>query len=303
MVIDRILVACCRKDFYLTRICVASIRFWNKTIPIDLLKDLSGGSFDTTEMERIFSVGVASLPFSTMGAYSKLFPFISKKRERVLILDSDIVMLGNIIPVLEKYDEDILVQTYSPDDRIAEMNRWYFRYDKNNPLFQNYIYPGFLFNSGQMVINTGIFPLEVVRLVIDWNEQTAAKAKDVFICADQDIVNYVFAGLLHQKKLTFAHVHLYEWGWTYDQQKYTVDRIKRKDQDPLLLHWYGKKNGLLFGIPQNELLYHFEQIYFSQLKHGAYKLYKERITRTLMHCNVFLYELGKGAYNTVFKRK
>ena len=35
--IDRIIIACCERDFWLTRICVASIRYWYPEIPIGLL--------------------------------------------------------------------------------------------------------------------------------------------------------------------------------------------------------------------------------------------------------------------------
>lgn len=296
MVIDRILVACCKKDYYLTRICIASIRYWNKSIPIDLLKDLSAGNFNTTELEQTFTVGLAQLPFKKMGAYSKLYPFISSKKERVFIVDSDIVFLGDIIPHLQQFSEDILIQTYSPKELEEEMSKWFFKFEKSNHLFEKYKYPGFLFNSGQMVINTGIFPSpEVMKLVI-WDENTTVKDVATFKCQDQGVINFIFADLVKRKSITHAHVDLFEWGWTYDQNRFSIEHVKKGKGTPLLLHWYGEKKGLLSSIPQNELLYFFEQVYFAQFKLGRLKLHFERLKRTMRHFDTFLYATGKFVY-------
>jgi lipopolysaccharide biosynthesis glycosyltransferase len=300
MKIDRILVACCKNDFYLTRICIASIRYWNKSIPIDLLKDYSAGNFDTQELEKVFSVGIMPLPFKSMNAYSKLYPFVSPTDERVLVLDSDIILLGDIIPYLEQFSGNMLVQAYRPKVPEEEMGKWFFKMDARNPIFKEYVYPGFLFNSGQMVIDTGIFPLEEVKKVVQWSDHTQGLAQEVFLCQDQGIINFLFAKLLDQKKISYAAVSLFEWGWTYDQQRYSLSNVKNKQGHPLLLHWYGEKKGLLFSLPQNELLYFFEQQYYKNLKLGIFKLMWERLTRTIKHFDVFVYQCLKNLHRLIF---
>ena len=58
MKIEAIYIPCTRGDFRLTRICVASIRYWYSDIPIVLIKDLMNGDFDTTEVEKHFNVSL-----------------------------------------------------------------------------------------------------------------------------------------------------------------------------------------------------------------------------------------------------
>ena len=51
MRIEGVAISCYRFDVDLTRLCVASIRFWYPHIPIWLLKDRQYGDFDTDEIE------------------------------------------------------------------------------------------------------------------------------------------------------------------------------------------------------------------------------------------------------------
>lgn len=296
MKINRVLVACCKKDFYLARICVASIRYWNKQIPVALLKDFTAGYFDTTQMEAAFDVTVAPLPFSRMKAYSKLWPFVAPVGERVLMLDADIIWLGDLIPKLEQFSEDMLVQTYRPAELMEEMHRWFYRYDAANPFFRDFTFPGFLFNSGQMVINTGIFPLAEVKQVLEWGENTRPKYPELFVCADQDVVNYLFAKRLAEQRITYRHVHLYEWGWHFDTSTYPFADIVNKKGHPILLHWYGEKKGLLFSMPNSKPLYFFEKQYYAQVSGGKRKLLQERLRRTWRHFDVLLYTCAKKLY-------
>src|SRR6476620_2653166 len=115
MKIDVVYVFCCKKDLYLTRVCIASIRYWNKTIPVSLIKDNSHGFFDTCEMEKSFHLDIAPIHLNNLGFYSKLYPFFNGNGERALLMDSDIVWVGNLIQHLEKFDEDLIIQGYSPD--------------------------------------------------------------------------------------------------------------------------------------------------------------------------------------------
>ncbi len=56
MKIEGVAISCYKFDVYLTRLCVASIRFWYPHIPIWLLKDRHYGDFDTREIEKYWNV-------------------------------------------------------------------------------------------------------------------------------------------------------------------------------------------------------------------------------------------------------
>ena len=58
MKIEGVVISCYRFDLELTRICVASIRFWYPHVPIWLLKDRHYGDFNTREIERNWNAQV-----------------------------------------------------------------------------------------------------------------------------------------------------------------------------------------------------------------------------------------------------
>ena len=71
--IERMYVAACAKDFHLTRLCVASIRFWYPDIPITLIPDFNAGQFDSRPLERDWNVDVFKAEIRNFGwGFSKL---------------------------------------------------------------------------------------------------------------------------------------------------------------------------------------------------------------------------------------
>ena len=58
MKIEGVVISCYRFDLHLTRLCVASLRFWYPEIPIWLLKDSRYGDFSTREIESYWNVQV-----------------------------------------------------------------------------------------------------------------------------------------------------------------------------------------------------------------------------------------------------
>ena len=69
MKIDGICIACYRHDVELTRLCVASIRYWYPDIPIWLVKDQKYGPFSTREIEKVWRVGVFASDSKHFGCF------------------------------------------------------------------------------------------------------------------------------------------------------------------------------------------------------------------------------------------
>ncbi|WP_394771887.1 hypothetical protein [Mucilaginibacter sp.] len=65
---DLTVVVCCnRKDVFLARICIASIRYYYPDIDIELVKDSGNGTFNTYELEKYFGVKVVDLGIKKLG--------------------------------------------------------------------------------------------------------------------------------------------------------------------------------------------------------------------------------------------
>jgi hypothetical protein len=298
MKIDKVYISCCKRDYYFTRICISSIRYWNKDIPIVLLKDFSQGHFSTDEAERTFNVSTAPFPLKNVGAYGKLYPYMADVAERVFIIDSDTVWTGNLIPGLEQFDEDIVVDGKAPNDHQKEMNQWYFNVLPFKKYFPDYVYPGLLFNSGQIVLSTSSFSQSDFDKVIEWKENPGPTVPGVFLCEDQGILNYVVAVKLAKKEISLRSHHFFLWGWSEEAGNIKVADMRSKKPEKFLIHWYGKKNGLISFLPNSNLLKFYERYYFSHLRNGTVKMYSVRLLRTLIHLKPFLYELFKKLYYT-----
>jgi hypothetical protein len=67
MKIEGVVISCYRFDLRLTRLCVASVRFWYPDIPIWLLKDRQYGDFSTREIEMYWNVRVYPSRQKTQG--------------------------------------------------------------------------------------------------------------------------------------------------------------------------------------------------------------------------------------------
>lgn len=67
MKIEGVVISCYRSDLRLTRICVASVRFWYPDVPIWLLKDRHYGDFDTGEIEKYWNAQVYPTRQKTQG--------------------------------------------------------------------------------------------------------------------------------------------------------------------------------------------------------------------------------------------
>ncbi len=81
MKIEVIYIPCYKLDFRLTRICVASIRYWYPNIPIVLIKDLKSGNFNSTELEKKFNVSVFPQNAKSYGwGFSKFEVFFQKEK-------------------------------------------------------------------------------------------------------------------------------------------------------------------------------------------------------------------------------
>jgi len=170
---------CHHGDIRYAETCVASIRYWNKKIPIYLHKDTHQGEFDTSEIENRFNVSLCDSSKSSLGsilsplAYILLGPDL-KQDERIFVQDADILWLGDVIPKLQSFDADLLVSgqfsmdssrlptlptpfsTFSgfESNREEELNRSYFDPDYwmdnvKSPL------PDMVFNAGHYVYKVG----------------------------------------------------------------------------------------------------------------------------------------------------
>ncbi len=295
MKIDRVYVVCNKGDLYFARICIASIRYWNKTIAVDLIKDISRGKFDTSELEQCMQVSIAATSVDHLSYYAKLVPFMEHSiGERIMILDSDIAWLCDVAALMEKFDEDIVIDGYAPGDIDTELQQWYFHFPAFADQFKNYAYPGFVFNVGQMVCNNNVFTKAEISALLEWKNDPQPKSDAFFY--EQGMLNYLLAEKIRNHSGNYKLVNFHRWGWDKSVKSIPLAKVETHQPQHFLVHWYGKKNGLTGFLPGSQLLRFYERYYYSFVKNGDWEFLVERLRRTISNFPSWLYESAKSIY-------
>jgi lipopolysaccharide biosynthesis glycosyltransferase len=270
MKIEKIYIATHKDDLRLTRICIASIRYWYPEIPIYLIKDYFNGDFCTKELEHIWNVKVFQTERKYYGwGLSKLEPLFIKEPSRVLILDSDIVFIGKLIDWLETFEEDFVVQLETqPPEKVDGL---YFSLNKMKIFDPAFNYLNYTFNTGQIVGTTGILERTDFNSLINWDTNPPSlKYPQIFKNGDQGILNYIVMKKSSSAELSVQRVPFMKWG-ADEINQFDLEQIKYNSPYPFLIHWAGLKKPRLGDMIRSDILKFFEDIYYSKIGLGTLK--------------------------------
>ena len=256
MAIDTIYISTYRNDLPLTRICVASIRYWYADVPIKLIKDTAAGNFNTLEIEDRWNVGVVDTGGRHFGwGFSKLEPLFFELKEKFLILDSDTVFTGPVLDMLASYDAPFVVKRLYYDLKALK---------KIDPTFQPC---GKNFNSGQWVGTSGLVRREDFSEVLEWANPPHLKNPKMFMNGDQGVLNYVLEKLANSGRFQLARAPLMWWA-PRDINQLDIQTMSQNTPYSRIIHWAGCKLYAKEPMPRADVLKFFEQYYYSRVSGG-----------------------------------
>jgi hypothetical protein len=262
--IDRIIIIGHRTDRRFTRCCVASIRRWYPDRRITLIKDYEHGAYDTSDLESCFDVDVFPSATKRFGwGFARLEPLFLIERERCLILDSDIVFAGPVLERLESFDEDFIVEGagHSPD----ETKQYYFDPNAISHLFPDFLFPGFVFNVGQIVATSGILRREMFEPFVTFCEPRQVRRQDIFFW-EQGVLNFILLRMAQQGEVTIRRDMFMRWAGALPPEHVTAERITNGPPYDFLVHWAGLKRPILSKNLLPHILIHFETAYYRALR-------------------------------------
>ena len=276
-----IVILCNSKDVFLTKVCVASIRYYYPEIPISLLKDNLQGDFSTRNIEKYFQVGLLDLPIDKFGwGVGKVALLLAEKYrgKKILMLDSDIVFIGpvldKILPLIDEADF-VVSPEYGVESESDWFRRTYYKMEWAKFHYPELVYPGYSFNTGQLVITPGLIPTSSFDRFIDMSSFPfwRPEARDELPCVDQSLLNILLP--VHQAKgdLKFAGVYFQLWSEAPEtQMQFQLHEIAQTGF-PYLIHWAGAKRVADFSqMTRSDVMFFFKQYYFSKLPSGAIRL-------------------------------
>jgi hypothetical protein len=283
MKIEGVAISCYKFDVHLTRLCVASIRFWYPHIPMWLLKDRHYGDFDTREIEKNWNVQVYPGRAKTLGwGFGKLEVITESPARRLLLLDSDVVFAGRVIDRLESFDEDLIVDKEDFDGTAVQVQ--FFSLDKLRQLDPKFTFPGYGFNTGQIVATTGRLNRQDFDGLLDWQTLTV-KHSEVFKKGEQGLFNYVALRKLQHGELTIHREPFMVWpGEAARAEHIHLEDLTPEGQQQQVIHWAGLGwSKSLEKMPRPEILLHFEEIYYSRIPLGTWLRRWRRLRFSLRH--------------------
>ena len=269
--IERIYIGCCATDVWLARISVASIRYWHPDAPICLLRDHGRGFADTSEIEKYWSVDVLDCTPAFAGCgFTKIELLLRPKQERFLFVDADTAFVGPVLDTLQDRPEQFVISPdFIADPRTHHVIPFYFDYAKLREYDPSYVFPGYVFNTGQFVATSGLLRAEDFAGIVDWKVPPVWLLRDVFSSAEQGFLNYLFARRAQQGALTLGTATLYYDGLSEEAARLEFRPPARDHR--FLLHWPGEKSPTAGGYTRGDVLQYFEDLYYSRIPGGAAK--------------------------------
>lgn len=273
--INKIVIACFKKDLFLLRPCVASIRYWYPDVEIFLLKDEIQGDFSLNEFIDNFSCKIFKTNMKTFGwPWSKLSVLLKEEEDTFLFLDSDIVFLGPVLDELNKYNEDFIVTGAKIDNQNSE--NFVFNYIDTNKLKsfdKNYVFPGFGFNGGQIVMKSGVLKMKDFTPIINFNPTIKSIYPEIFKHGDQGCLNYIFNKAAIEKRITLRYVDFWIWPGLPEARNIELNKIKNKDGYNYVLHWAGVKPVDFRKYIRYDLLNFYTKEYYARVPFGKIKYF------------------------------
>jgi hypothetical protein len=264
--VDRIYLAACARDARLTRICLASIRYFYPEAPIQILAGdiLQRGL--AKELKQHWNVEVADLPAGDYGwGLVKLEPLFGPPGQRFLVMDVDTALTGRVLDVRAESDAPFFVDDETLSD--ADFKRLYYDWDSLAAIDPQVQPARTAFNVGQWFGTAGLVEREAFDRWVEWTLPRRLRYPDLFMGGDQGVMNYVvlqkeaFAGLKIERR-TFMH-------WPGNgMDGLDAESVAAGAAPPLIVHWAGMKATLLCDMVGGDLLQFFEDHYYSRMPAG-----------------------------------
>jgi hypothetical protein len=233
-----------------------------------LIKDDLMGTFDTGRMESKWNVEIYKTDTKHFGyAYSKLEPLFLTNKEKYLMLDADILMVGPVLRDLNMLTTEFVVAP----ERPLRLSTYYFDIKRLQDFDPEFPMPKFVFNAGQYVATSSLISRSDFDPIMKWTEPREKRIPGIFQLGEQGIFNYILLKKVSQSKISLKPFDFTLWP-RGDTGHLTKEMIERKVSLPKVMHWSGRKPDHFTDLPRSDILRFFHQIYFNEKSDPAFEI-------------------------------
>src|SRR5690606_32102671 len=118
--------------------------------------------------------------------------------------------------------------------------------------------------------NTGLYSRLDFEKYIHWGEPPIIKNIEVFSCADQGILNYFLPLQESLKKISIGKASFMIWGNSLCVKELDLDKIKKGDGYPKLIHWAGGIKEIK-QFNRLDILMYYQKLYYDRIPFGKWK--------------------------------
>lgn len=267
--LDCIYIAACARDARLTRICVASIRYFYPDVPIRILAgDILQRGF-ANELRKFWSVELVDLPKGDYGwGLVKLEPLFGPAGEKFLVMDVDTVFTGRVLDLRAESDAPFLVD----DEQLSDVDskRLYYDWDKLREIDPKVQPARPAFNVGQWFGTAGLVKREEFDPWLEWTLPRRLRYQQYFMGGDQGVMNYVLLQKEAFEGLRIERRTIMRWpGYSNSMDGLDVESVAKRTAPPLVIHWAGTKRTRLRDMVGADLLVFFEKFYYHRFPAGG----------------------------------
>ncbi|GAB3301757.1 hypothetical protein [Hymenobacter tenuis] len=271
-----VVVFCNKGDFFLAKICIASIRYYYPDIDIYIVKDYLRGDFSSQELEQAFNVKVLDLGKKHFGwSAAKLHFLISDlfPGSRPLLLDADIIFVGKLLEDLysrsEGYDFVVDADYRNLKQDHAYIKETYFDFNKIIIEEPQYSYPGYVFNAGQMLVSTGKISEYDLKKYFNPKEFPYYTNMELMPLVDQSILNVILPIKSDQGQIKLLPDSYMLWSDGEETHQLELKKVKEGSSYPYLIHYAGsKRHPHLKAMKRSDILIFFQNFYYSRVPNG-----------------------------------
>lgn len=292
-----------KRDKWLCRICVASIRYYYPNVKIYLIKDELNGKFSTREIEKRWNVQLIEYSVKRFGWGAAKMHFFCDQRfvgQKFLILDSDIVFTGKLLDQLfvKNFDQDIIVsEEYPVNPNTKWFTETYFDFNAIKEFDPTFSFVGFSFNTGQIFCKGRFLNREILEPYFDFNGAPSWKRMDIFPLVDQSVLNYLLPKMSVENKVNIGRQNFMLWSESKHVKTIPLDEIMCGERHPNVIHWAGAlRIPLLYKMTRGDILDFFESYYYSQVRFGYLLKPIRKINPYIIFQLRILYRKLKKAY-------
>lgn len=251
----------------MTRICVASIRYFYPDIPIRLLAGETLQHGLAGELHRYWGVDLVDLPGGDYGpGFVKLEPLFGRQGESFLLIDVDTAFSGPVLDLRGGSDAQFIVDKEELPD--ADSKRLYYDWDKIREIDPQVQPARFAFNTGQWFATAGVLKREDFDPWVQWSMPRSLRHPDLFMVGDQGVMNYlilqkeVIAGLRVERRA------IMRWPG-HSMKDLSAESIAKRTAPAHVIHWAGMKKTALRNMVGSDILLFFEKFYYTRFPAGT----------------------------------